>query len=243
MRLNVALLWITFAALIAVTAYQLLLACDLGRPIFGFRYCEAGQRPQTGATDDALRERSLRERLHAAELRLAELPACTQKPERAKEPEPEKRAKPPKLEPIITPPSAGENLKIPTKLEDLKGCWQSDRGDIDIVTDDEKREFIGHVRICLCYGSNGRGEVRYLYTDGDRCIARATAKIEGNKLSMRHERASCRIHNFIVPSEILCSQSGSDATSCDKTSLGKMRNRIEGEKYHKVDNALCEWQG
>jgi hypothetical protein len=41
----------------------------------------------------------------------------------------------------------------------------------------------------------------------------------------------------------VCNQSNESAASCNKLSLGKMRRRVEDEKYHKVDNSQCEWRG
>ena len=86
-------------------------------------------------------------------------------------------------------------------------------------------------------------EKRYLYTDGDRCVGALNAKVETGRLSMRQSRAACRVHNFIVPAEIVCSENGGGAASCNKLNLGKLRTRVENEKYHKVDSDQCEWRG
>jgi hypothetical protein len=233
-----------FTLMLGLISYQLLRACDFEHALFGFRYCQrAASAPQIANSSERERERSLTRRLHEAELRTAQLPVCTTKPQPKTNPDPEKRPEPEQREPIVAPKPPPEVLKIPAKIEDLKGCWQSDRGDLDIVTDDEKGELIGHVRICLCFGSNGKGEARYLYTDGDRCVGTLNARLEAGRLSMRQSRAGCRVHNFIVPNEIVCTQSNESAASCNKLSLGKMRRRVEDEKYHKVDNSQCEWRG
>ena len=42
-RILVFLLWVVFAAIVAGIGYELLLACDLGMPVFGFRYCRNAQ--------------------------------------------------------------------------------------------------------------------------------------------------------------------------------------------------------
>ena len=54
-------------------------------------------------------------------------------------------------------------MKMTQRLDELKGCWQSERGDIDIVTDDELKKPIGKVRICYCFDQNGTGTVQEVF--------------------------------------------------------------------------------
>ena len=129
MRIVVFLLWAVFATVMVGIAYEFLLACDLSMPVFGFRYCQKAQAGWFSKIEtQAERERSLKARLHDAEIRAASLPVCRRQ------------------EPQAPPP---ERLTMPARVEDLRGCWQSDRGDTDVFTDDEAMRFIAKRRTCL----------------------------------------------------------------------------------------------
>ncbi|HWJ17338.1 MAG TPA: hypothetical protein VNR65_01295, partial [Geobacterales bacterium] len=75
-------LWVVFASVLGLISYLLLSACDFGRPLFGFRYCQSQVSfPHTASRYEQERERSLKRHLHEAELRTAQLPVCIQKPQ------------------------------------------------------------------------------------------------------------------------------------------------------------------
>jgi hypothetical protein len=220
-------LWAAFAIALGAIAHQLLLACDTGSGLFGLRYCQSRAAfSPVGSNLEQERERSLRKRLHEAELRLAQLPAC---------PAPPTQNGPTQVAP---PP---EILKIPTKVEDLKGCWQSERGDLQIRSDDERAELVGEARICFCLGADGGGEARYLFANGDRCSGPLTAKLTAAQLTMSQGRVQCRSHGFIVPADIVCTQHSEGTASCNTQSLGLTRSSVDNEKYQRVDNSRCEW--
>src|SRR5262249_7773381 len=145
--------WAAFAVLVIAIGIVFLAACDLNiRPLFGLRYC-VSRASQPDLQAERERERNLRERIHEAELRLAQLPVCTPSGKRpgTKETEPKQKEAEPKqkeTEPKqkeAEPKQKEAELKVPTKLEDLRGCWQSVRGDIDLVTDDAEAKPVGKV--------------------------------------------------------------------------------------------------
>lgn len=231
-------LWAAFALVLVIIASQLLSACDLGRPVFGLRYCGAGLRLRTEFTEETLREEFLRRRLRAAEFRITELPACAPKPQPVKEPEPQKRPDPKKPEAAVPPAPDRENLEFPTRPEDLKGCWQSDRGDIDIYTDEEKPKPVGKVRICLCFRANGRGEIRYMSTDGQSCRGPLASKLGDEKFQLKQPVIHC-----MVAQDYTCAKDAEGFATCEVYSHSKFHPGARaGEKYHRVDNGLCEWR-
>jgi hypothetical protein len=136
-----------------------------------------------------------------------------------------------------------EELTIPQQLSDLKGCWQSVRGDIPMVSDDEKRRPEGNVRICYCFGDNGRGTTRYIYTDGGKCIGPLRARLSSARLLIDHRRISCTgpgNHGYVVPGEITCKgQVGGNSASCDSISRGRMPTAMKDEKYRRVTAEYC----
>lgn len=221
-------LWLAFALMVVSVEYVLLAACDLGlNPVFGLRYCKPEAPTRAGRLrDEQDRERALRARLHEAQLRRARLSGC---------PPPNSAETPPRAK-------AGEELKIPVRREDLQGCWQSDRGDIQVATDDEEHRPTGKVRQCLCFSRSGRGRARVTFTDGDRCEAPLSVQIGAGELVMRHGPIPCERHGPMVPAKIVCrGGANGEAAICDTENLGKMRDRLSGEKFHKVDNAHCGW--
>jgi hypothetical protein len=219
-RLLQGLGWAMFALLLIAISFVFLAACDLNiRPLFGLHYCVSATSPPD-LQGERERERELRARIHEAELRLAQLPICTPtaKPSVLKEAE----------------------LKVPTRLEDLRGCWQSDRGDIDIVTDDAEAKPVGKVRICYCFGPNGHGRATWRFTDGRSCETDLTATLKSNELDMAHGTASCTDHSDMVPAEITCKGQPAGDTECDTQNLGQSRRRVVGEKYNRVTEDHCK---
>jgi hypothetical protein len=244
-------LWAAFAALAVSIGVLFLAACDLGiKPLFGLRYCAFGA-AANGLTAERERERDLRVRLHEAELRIAQLPACSQNvppplPAPAP-PAPEPVPPAPESSPASPPPPPPEppkqdQLKIPTRLDELRGCWQSVRGDLDIVSDDAEQRPIGKVRKCFCFGANGRGKARWLFTDGRTCETGLRAQLRPGELAIQHTGAPCSDGSRNVPEAIACRAEESGAATCDVQSLGKMRTRTTNEKYTRVSDAHCNWR-
>jgi hypothetical protein len=230
-RLLQALGWSVFSAFLVAIGIVFLAACDLNiRPLFGLRYCVSHASPPDLQTKRE-RERELRSRVHEAELRLAQLPICTSgdKPQLPKD----------KEVPWSEPKAKEAELKVPSRLEDLRGCWQSLRGDIDIVTDDAEAKPMGKVRMCYCFGANGRGKARWQFTDGRRCETNLTATLKDNELDMAHGVANCTDHSDIVPAEITCKGQPDGDTECDTQNLGQTRRRAVGEKYQRVSDEHC----
>jgi hypothetical protein len=229
--------WTTFAFLVGCCGYLALTACDLGiRPLFALGYCSVHAAPDRLA-DQRARERDLRDRIHEAELRLARLPVCAAPPP---PPEPKKEAKvvtptpqpPPTPQPAPTEtPQPQDQLKIPKSLSELKGCWQSARGDLALYDDNE--QLFGNVRICYCFGANGRGSVRYRYTDGRKCNGSVRARLSDGKLII-NEPNQCT-----TPSETTCvSQGEGNAASCDTRNLDRPGGYTD-EKYQRVTAEHC----
>ncbi|HEX4411071.1 MAG TPA: hypothetical protein VH206_20060 [Xanthobacteraceae bacterium] len=227
--------WTAFAALLATVGVVFLSACDFGfMPVFGLRYCQAKAAPLDLASERE-REWSLRARIHEAELKVAQLPLC------AKDTAPPKPAEPPVPPPQPPPP---EPLKIPKQLSELEGCWQSERGDIQIVSDDEARRPTGRVRICFCLGANGRGKARVIYNDdGQTCDGDLGANIEQKRLTMRHNLIPCAhgTSSGINGEIIVCTADAGGTGTCDSQTLGRVHGGLRGEKFERVSNEHCGW--
>jgi hypothetical protein len=225
-----ALGWGVFAALLVAIGIVFLAACDLNiRPLFGLRYCVShAHAPDLRAQRE--HERELQNRVHEAELRLAQLPVCTPSPK----PQPKD-----KDVPSPSPKEKEAELKVPSRLEDLRGCWQSLRGDIEIVSDDAEAKPMGKVRMCYCFGTNGRGKAKWQFTDGRSCETGLTATLKDNELDMAHGSANCTDHSTMVPAEITCKGQADGDTNCDTQSLGQTRRRAVDEKYQRVSDEHC----
>jgi len=236
------ILWIGFASLIVLGGYAMLSACDFGGTLnlYGYKYCAAAAAPGRLAVERE-RERELRAHVLEAEIRLARLPSCA--PPAPPQPPPApccgNRAEAPHPPPLPPQPGSDEQLKIPARIQDLKGCWQSVRGDIPIVTDDEARRPVGNVRICLCFNERGKGAVLMKFTDGDTCRAPLSARLGSGELFLRHGRIPCKAHSHHVAEEILCREADAESASCDTQSLGRTRTRTTGEKYRRVSENHC----
>ncbi len=245
MRIDVprTALWVFFAALLVASGVVVLRACELGAlPLFGQRYCVA-IKPDDPMAAERGRAQELQARIREAELRIAEKPNCPPPaiaPEPDK-PQPIKEVPPPRPDP--QPPNVEEQLKIPTKIADLKGCWESVRGDLDIVTDDERELPIGKVRKCYCFGANGRGQLKLSYTDGARCRAPIAADLRADTLRIHQPEFQCAWkgqNRGLVPFEITCrGVAEGEAALCDIQSLGRRRNVTSGEQYRRVEKDHC----
>ncbi len=232
-RVVCAALWTIFGLLIVAIWLAFLHACDLGfKPLFALRYC---QQPQASLPAllfrERQRQRELLQRQQEARLRLAELPPCGS--ENRSVPEPQQEV------PAARQPEPKKLLTLPEKPEDLAGCWQSDRGDIEIVTDDERKAHLGNVRVCYCFGQHGRGQVRMTYTDGAKCAAPLSAVIAPGKLVMRYPRLGCTGgHGYIVAADVVCTE-GQGAALCDERQNSRFLTDVLSEKFHRVDDAYC----
>jgi len=227
-------LWAGFTILMLSGGYATLRACDLGiAPLFGASACAA---PPADASVTAERERQdkLRTELHSAELRLAQLPICKPPPLK---PEPKPIVeKPPEPKPPVEP------FRVPDKIEDLKGCWQSARGDIEMISDDAERKHVGNARFCYCFKSNGRGAVQVRYTDGDTCRAPLIAKIRAGKVFMHHDKVPCRKRSNVNGEDITCGNDESNGTTCEMEVLGQHREKLT-EKFIRVTEEYCGFRG
>jgi len=245
-------LWVAFALLILTGGFVMLRACDLGfHPLFGSTSCPA---PTRDAELIAEREKQdhLRSNIHKEEIRLALLPVCPipppPKPQKPDPISPKPEPIPPKPDPIPPKPDPEppkkivEEFKVPKKVEDLKGCWQSARGDIKMVTDDAERKPIGEARFCYCFGNNGKGVVQVLYSDGDVCRAGLTARISPDRVFMHHDKVYCGKHTYQVASDIVCGNDQSNETSCEIQDLGKNRTKLT-EQFIRVTDEHCGWTG
>ena len=254
--------WAAFILMVGTVAHLTLAACDLGlRPLFGLSYCRA-QAAGDPLVRERERERDLLDRLHDVQLNLAQLPLCLpeiprREPDRRAEnivptPTPTPTSTPtptptptPDATPTPTPtPTPDDRLTIPRSLDDLKGCWQSVRGDIQMVSDDAEERPTGKVRICYCLAGNGRGTTRYLYQDGARCIGALRAQLSQERLLMNHGRINCAgapDRRFVVPTDITCSNKpGDDSASCDLHSRGRAPRTTPDEKYRRVSPEYCD---
>jgi hypothetical protein len=248
--------WTAFVLLVGTAAYLSLWACDIGRhPLFGLKYCRTPGRNVALAAEQA-RERVLQERLHQAQLNLSRLPACLPEvpPRRRAEntvPAPTPTLTPapsptpvPTPTPSITPtatPTPDERLAIPHNLNDLKGCWQSVDGDIEVVSDDEEKRPMGKIRKCYCLDGN-RGTARVIFQDGVRCVGPLEAQISRGRLVMKHDVIPCSAGNRQeVPEDIICrAKPGDDSASCDSMSRGRFPTTRKDDKYHRVSPDYCK---
>jgi hypothetical protein len=247
--------WTVFAFLVGCCGYLALAACDLGiRPLFALGYCSVHAAPD-GLADQRARERGLLDRIHEAELHLARLPVCAPPPPPS-ESKKEARVVTPAPQPTPTPqptpapgasptpepsptetPQPPEQLKIPKNLSELKGCWQSEQG--DLAMKDDHGNPTGEVRLCYCFGNNGRGSARAVWSNGVRCQGPLQARIYSERLVMRHQSLKCSDDYYdIYPGEIECKGTTEEnSTTCTWRTARSTSN--ESEKYQRVPPEHC----
>lgn len=176
--------------------------------------------------------------LRKLELRLASLRSCPVPPP----PPPEPVVQPPPPPPPEKPP-AQETLKAPEQLADIAGCWQSVRGDIPLASDDEERRPMGNIRECLCFGTNGRGRKRQVYTDGFVCDGIIQASLASGSLRIEQPEFNCGSHGgFVrgrVRSMVICKAGSGDGTACTTYGLGRRRSEST-EDYVRVTPQHCQ---
>jgi hypothetical protein len=229
-RLIVTVGWAGFAVVVLCCCYLMLTACDLAiRPLFGLKYC-AAQAGLGHLASQRARETDLKLRIHQAELQFARLPTCAEPPP----------VRPPRTQAERDRP-ATEELRIPQKVAELEGCWQSIRGDITLFTDDEKHLPVGDVRVCYCFADNGQGTTRYVYPDGARCVGPLRAGLSADRLTINHPQIDCSGNRgSVVPGEIDC-RTAADGNSaiCDWLSKGRFPRTRNGLKYRRVTEEYC----
>lgn len=225
-------LWGIFAALVLTGGYATLRACDLGiLPLLGYAACGAAPGDAAMAAERE-RQDDLRAAIHAAEVRVAMLPYCPK-------PAPPKPVEPPA--PVPDPAKGPEKFEIPKKVEDLRGCWQSARGDISIETDDAERKKIGTARFCYCFRSNGQGTIQVRFSDGDLCRAGLRARISSDHVFMHHEKVLCRSHPPMVAADVSCGNDPANETVCQIQTLGNVGNKVS-ERFIRVSDEHCGWK-
>jgi hypothetical protein len=237
-------IWALAAALLLAAGFVLLRACDLAIfPLHGLKYCAAPRSDLLEA--ERARRTQLQAELQQAELTFAQKPICAPPPPPRPEPIPDPLPKPlpqPLPQPHVPDqPAAPEPLKVPQKLSDLRGCWESERGDMDIATDDAERRPIGKVRKCFCFGANGRGQLKLLYTIGVKCRAPVAARLQNGKLTMSYPTFSCVSggQNYgLVPAYIECENGENDVAACTQHELGQLRTVVT-EQYRRVEQDHC----
>jgi hypothetical protein len=148
---------------------------------------------------------------------------------------------PPAPQPPVRPPD--DRLTIPRNLDDLNGCWQSVRGDIQFVTDDAERRPVGKVRVCYCLGSNGVGYAKYKYSDGTQCVGALRAQLSQDRLFISHPRINCTGNpaiSYVVGVDVVCSnRPGEDSASCDTDSHFRSPTTTKDEKFRRVSQEYC----
>jgi hypothetical protein len=234
-RLGAAVGWLVFAALIVLGGRMALDACELRpSPLFGYAFCPRAPQHDPGLDTEQERARVLQSRLRRAEQRLAALPVCQPPPPPAQERRAEEPAKP-------------EELKIPTTLADLAGCWVSERGNVTLFSDDERLEPRGDVRFCFCFGDNGRGSIVEIYTDGVVCRGRVTASLSQSTLGIDQPELSCRAQAGLerghAKSRITCHPDANGVALCDMQALGRMPILRKDEKYRRAAEGQCTQHG
>jgi len=243
-RILAALGWLVFAGIVVLGGQMMLGACEVRSwPVLGYAYCPVPPRQDRSGLD-AERDRSavLQSRVRRAEQQLAALPVC-KPPAPPPPPEPEQRAEAPPPPPPPPAPPPPEEMKIPDRVEDLKGCWQSDRGDIQIVTDDERQRPIGVVRVCYCFDDRGRGTIKHTFQDGDSCRGPLRVQLEPNTLKLRHAKLPCSGRKpDHVPASIECKASEGQSAECIADQLGNNRGKMAPERFRKVSAAACDWR-
>lgn len=210
----------------------MLAACDLwGTPLFGLRYCSAGAEAGDALDAERRRQRELEARLQQAQLRLATLPSCAK-------PEPERHAE---AAPVQPEPDL---LKVPEKLAQLQGCWQSVKGDIPMVSADEKRTPRGNVRVCYCFGEAGQGQMRLLYTDGVTCTGPISGELRDERLYIDQPAFGCGqqkgIPRGLVKARVVCTANDA-ASECETETFGPAGTRIT-QQFQRVSPEHCGWR-
>jgi hypothetical protein len=244
-----AALWVVFAGLTLAGGYAMLRACDLGiLPLFGSSACASSPSANTAIAAERERQDILRTNLHSAEIRLAQLPICPKplpkRPEPKKEvkipaPRAEKKDEPNKDEPKKDDTKPVEKLVVTEKIAELKGCWRSSNGDVQMVKDDAQHSPGGKARYCYCLGDSGQGFVQVRHSDGEICRNALLAQIKPGEVFMHHDRIDCPKGGSHSPADITCRNGLGQETTCDNHILGKFNNYTISQQFIRVDEDYC----
>ena len=185
-----ALLWLAFAAAVALAAVVLLRACGLSLSAFGWNFCPATP-PALSAeaergTELARQVRRLELELERKNLACASLPPPAQPPlelpTHTELPQPQQTAllKPP--EPPKPPPAVPAERWDKKDLSLLQGCWRLGRDGTTRLTKPDGT-FIEECAVkagTICFGSDGKGRREATQdcpsTGRSRCVAPITAR-------------------------------------------------------------------
>jgi hypothetical protein len=142
----------------------------------------------------------------------------------------------------VRPPD--DRLTIPRNLDDLNGCWQSVRGDIQFFTDDSVHRPLGTVRMCYCLDGRGRGYARYRYSDGTKCIGALRAQLSQDRLYINHPEIKCvgnpAIGDVVGIDMVCADRPGEDTASCDiNWHFRYPKDPTQDEKFHRVSREYC----
>ena len=225
MRWGVAILWAVFALLLVIGAKEFLYACGIVLGPYAQSYCTTpiDRRPSIA---EAERAEQLQRQIHFAELRLAEKPDCSMP------------LTPPTPIPAVTPATGpGAPLRVPHELDDLKGCWISNRGDIqlyNVVTGEPTKK----VRFCFCFGDGGNGTLKIKSTNGFICEGSVTASLQDRKLHIDQPHVHCSDGDFI-DHEITCSGQNRTAV-CSGRSNEYPKSNFGQEEFYRAEQSLCD---
>ncbi len=234
--------WLTFALLVVAGGWLALAACEFRPiPIYAYAYCSVRQPSNLpDVVAERERERALQSRIRTAAARLAAMPAC-----QSPTPPPIESPKPtPADTPAPTPtPTPTPSLMMPKHASDLAGCWRSDSGDLQIITDDEKHTPVGKVRVCFCFDQRGVGSVLETYADGDSCRGPLTVQLQPDNLKMHHGVLSCTgAKGRLSGEDISCHGGSGAAASCSSRTLGRYPGGFADEGFHRVTEDECHFR-
>jgi hypothetical protein len=113
-----------------------------------------------------------------------------------------------------------EDAKKNKDLAFLEGCWQSETG---LYNNDGVP-----IMAEYCFDKKGRG-TRFVREKGGRnCSGPATARFQGDTLSLDASEAHCRGGGGYVKQKVDCTGSGS-GTHCQGKELGGSRNKWDAD--------------
>ena len=238
------------AVALTLAAYAIarvsLVACGYG--LFGLAYSNCPETPAPivqPVDEEAERAAALEAESEQLERQLRQVRAAIAQTPNCPVPPPLRRAEAP---PPPTPP-VQEALKLPRTTAELKGCWQSDRGDIQLTSDDESRRPTGNVRICYCFGDTGNGSITLVYTDQVVCRGQISATVTGQELTIDRPQFNCGsqggLTRGLVKARTTCRANADQnlGALCDTETMGRTRGTSRDEKYHRIASDRCAMSG
>ena len=138
-----------------------------------------------------------------------------------------------------------EKMRVPTTIAELYGCWQSESGEIPIVSNRNRNEHWGTARYCYCFERDGRGLTRVVFTSVTRvvssrgpmlCQGGLSASLQGGSLTFHHGKLPCTDRSrWLDPAVWLCSAAATRATVCALQPPWGPRD----EQFVRVDDLLA----